>query len=105
MVLTVIWSTATIFFALGNMPAYKRTVGMTIIFLLLGGFLFGPIVQKFAFGQFWTGWPFGEDLTDNKVLFALIAFLVAWFLKTQILRQVAGHWCINGDARCLPDPP
>ena len=81
MVLTVIWSTATIFFALANMPVYKRYVGMTIIFLLLGGFVFGPIVQKFAFGDFWTGWPIGEDLTDNKVVFALVAFLVAWFLR------------------------
>jgi len=81
MVLTVIWSTATIFFAFGNMPVYKRYVGMTLVFLLLGGFVFGPIVQKFAFGQFWTGWPLGEDLTDNKVLFALVAFVVAWFLR------------------------
>ncbi|MEN8229106.1 MAG: hypothetical protein ABFS38_13190 [Bacteroidota bacterium] len=81
MVLTVIWSTATIFFALANLPVYKRYVGMTILFLLLGGFVFGPIVQKFAFGQYWTGWPLGEDLTDNKVLFALTAFVVAWFLR------------------------
>ncbi|MCK4746071.1 MAG: hypothetical protein KAT15_03510, partial [Bacteroidales bacterium] len=59
MVLTVIWSTATIFFALANMPVYKRHVGMTLIFLILGGFILGPIVQKFSFGQFWTGWPLG----------------------------------------------
>ncbi len=88
MVLTVIWSMATIIFALANMPVYKRYVGMTIIFLLLGGFLFGPIVQKFAFGQYWTGWPFGEDLTDNKVLFALIAFVVAWALR----KKSYGRW-------------
>jgi hypothetical protein len=83
MVLTVIWSMATIFFALANMPVYKRYVGMTLIFLLLGGFLLGPIVQKYSFGQFWTGWPLGQDLTDNKVLFALIAFVVAWFLRNK----------------------
>lgn len=81
MVLTVIFSTATIFFAAANLPAYKRYVGITIILLLLGGFVFGPIVQKFSFGQFWTGWPLGEDLTDNKVLFALIPFLITWFLR------------------------
>lgn len=88
MVLTVIWSTATIFFALANLPVYKRYVGMTIIFLLLGGFVFGPIVQKFAFGQYWTGWPFGEDLTDNKVLFALVAFIVAWAFR----KKSYGRW-------------
>jgi hypothetical protein len=83
MVLTVIWSMATILFALANMPVYKKYVGMTILFLILGGFFFGPIVQKFAFGQYWTGWPFGEDLTDNKVLAALLAFLAAWVLRNK----------------------
>ncbi|MGW8317503.1 MAG: hypothetical protein ACWGNV_18040, partial [Bacteroidales bacterium] len=84
MILTVIWSTATIIFALSNMPAeYKRTMGVTIIFLLIGGFILGPIVQKYSFGQFWTGWPLGEDMTDNKVLAALIAFLIAWFLRNK----------------------
>jgi hypothetical protein len=83
MVLTVIWSMATILFALSNIPAYKRTMGVTIIFLIIGGFILGPIVQKYSFGQFWTGWPLGEDLTDNKVLAALIAFLVAWFLRNK----------------------
>lgn len=83
MVLTVIWSMATILFALTNIPAYKRTMGITIIFLLIGGFILGPIVQKYSFGQFWTGWPLGEDLTDNKVLAALIAFAVAWLLRNK----------------------
>lgn len=88
MILTVIWSTATIMFALANMPSYKRTMGITIIFLLIGGFILGPIVQKYSFGQFWTGWPLGEDLTDNKVLAALIAFLAAWFLR----HKSYGRW-------------
>jgi hypothetical protein len=83
MVLTVIWSTATIIFALANIPSYKKHMGVTIIFLLIGGFVLGPVVQKFSFGQYWTGWPLGEDLTDNKTLFALIAFLVAWFLRNK----------------------
>lgn len=51
----------------------------TLAFLILGGFVFGPIVQKFAFGAFWTGFPFGMDLTDNKTLIALLAWLVAFF--------------------------
>lgn len=83
MVLTVIWSTATIIFALSNFPSFKKHMGVTIIFLLIGGFILGPIVQKYSFGQFWTGWPLGEDMTDNKVLFALIAYLVAWFLRNK----------------------
>jgi len=48
--------------------------------LLLGGLVLGPIVQKFAFGAFWTGWPFGHDLTDNKTALSLILWIVAWFI-------------------------
>lgn len=83
MVLTVIWSTATIIFALANIPSYKKHMGVTIIFLLIGGFILGPVVQKYSFGQLWTGWPLGEDMTDNKVLFALVAYLMAWFLRNK----------------------
>ena len=49
----------------------------TVIFLLLGGMILGPVVQKFAFGALWTGFPFGHDLTDNKTLIAMIAWIVA----------------------------
>ncbi len=94
MILTVIWSMATIIFALANIPSYKKQVGVTIIFLLLGGFILGPIVQKYSFGQFWTGWPLGDDLTDNKTLFALIAFVAAWFLRNKSY----GRWVAIGAA-------
>ncbi|MEZ5070375.1 MAG: hypothetical protein R2751_05270 [Bacteroidales bacterium] len=97
MVLTVIWSTATILFALANLPVYKRTVGITVFLILLGGFVFGPIVQKYAFGQFWTGWPFGEDLTDNKTLLALLAFVAAWFLR----EKSYGRWIAVGAAAIM----
>lgn len=88
MILTVIWSMATIIFALANIPTYKKHIGVTIIFLIIGGFILGPLVQKFSFGQYWTGWPFGDDMTDNKTLFALVAFAVAWFLR----EKSYGRW-------------
>ena len=94
MILTVIWSMATIIFALANIPSYQKHMGVTIIFLLIGGFILGPIVQKYSFGQFWTGWPLGEDMTDNKVLFALIAYLIAWFLR----KKSYGKWLAIGAA-------
>jgi len=94
MILTVIWSMATIIFALATIPSYQKHMGVTIIFLLIGGFVLGPIVQKYSFGQFWTGWPLGEDMTDNKVLFALIAYLVAWFLR----KKSYGKWLAIGAA-------
>lgn len=49
----------------------------TIIFLVAGGLILGPIVQKFAFGAYWTGWPLGTDLTDNKTAVAFIFWLIA----------------------------
>ena len=39
--------------------------------------IFGPIMQKYAFGEFWTGVPFGIDLTDNKTLIAVIGWIIA----------------------------
>lgn len=52
----------------------------TLISLTIGGLILGPIVQLMAFGDLWTGWPFGGDWTDNKTivgwLFWAIAYLV-----------------------------
>ena len=45
--------------------------------LFVGGFILGPIVQKFAFDALWTGFPFGYDLTDNKTLIAFIGWVIA----------------------------
>jgi hypothetical protein len=49
----------------------------TVIFLAIGGLVLGPIVQKYAFDAYWTGWPFGHDLTDNKSLVAFIFWVIA----------------------------
>lgn len=54
---------------------------LAFFLLLLGGMIFGPIVQKYAFGEFWTGVPFGWDLTDNKTLVAFIAWIIAILLN------------------------
>ncbi|MBN2172963.1 MAG: hypothetical protein JW731_02445 [Bacteroidales bacterium] len=51
---------------------------LTLIFLFFGGMILGPVVQKFAFDAFWTGWPFGQDLTDNKTLVAFAAWIIAF---------------------------
>ncbi|MFN3693457.1 MAG: hypothetical protein ACK4UV_00490 [Ignavibacterium sp.] len=58
-------------------PKYNKLFFLTLIFLILGGFIFGPLVQYFAFGALWTGFPFGYDLTDNKTLIALVGWLTA----------------------------
>jgi len=55
---------------------YIYTILATSV-VFVGGLILGPIVQKYAFGAFWTGWPFGQDLTDNKTLVAFIFWLLA----------------------------
>lgn len=52
---------------------------VTLLFLVVGGLIFGPIVQKYAFGAFWTGWPFGHDLTDNKTIVMVLVWALAAF--------------------------
>ena len=50
---------------------------LTLVLIFIGGLVFGPIVQKFAFDHYWTGFPFGSDLTDNKTLIMFIVWAVA----------------------------
>jgi hypothetical protein len=55
-----------------RMLAIIAFVGMTV-----GGMILGPIVQKFAFGAYWTGFPLGGDLTDNKTLIMWLCWVAA----------------------------
>jgi hypothetical protein len=50
---------------------------LTLTLLVFGGLVFGPVVQKFAFGAYWTGWPFGTDLTDNKTAIMVLFWAFA----------------------------
>lgn len=50
---------------------------LTLIGLLLGGMILGPLVQFHAFGEAWTGIPLGWDLTDNKTLLSFLFWGVA----------------------------
>jgi hypothetical protein len=45
--------------------------------IFAGGFILGPLVQKFAFGVFWSGFPFGIDLTDTKTLLIFVLWVLA----------------------------
>ncbi|NOZ57706.1 MAG: hypothetical protein GXO73_13065 [Calditrichaeota bacterium] len=68
--------------ALVNGPATRSYSFIAVALLVVGGFVLGPAVQYFAFGQWWTGIPFGWDLTDNKTLIALVFWLWAlWSLR------------------------
>lgn len=61
--------------------SYKRLLWATIISLLLGGYVLGPVVQWYAFGVWWSGVPYGIDWTDNKVLVELFFWILAAYLN------------------------
>jgi len=63
--------------------------------LLIGGMILGPIVQRMAFGALWTGIPFGWDLTDNKTLIAVAAWIPSlWMMR----KGVSARWLVLGAA-------
>lgn len=80
MFLAMLFSTRT-----GLEAIFRRTKTFvlafyTTIFLVAGGLILGMLVQKYAFGSCWTGFPFGFDLTDNKTAIALITWIIALFI-------------------------
>jgi hypothetical protein len=58
----------------------KMLPWVSLVMIALGGLVLGPFVQKAAFGAYWTGWPFGSDLTDNKTVLMFIGWLAACLL-------------------------
>ena len=80
MFLAMVFSLRTGFEALFKRKnSYVFTIITTLLFFV-GGLVLGPIVQKYAFDAYWTGWPFGNDLTDNKTLIAFIFWLITWLV-------------------------
>lgn len=89
MFLGLLFSTRTAIEAfIGGTRTFKLAL-WTLGFLIIGGMIFGPIVQKYAFGAYWTGWPFADgvsfnlfvmgDMTDNKTLVMVLAWVLAIF--------------------------
>ncbi len=67
---------------------------VTVMVLFLGGMIMGPVVQKLAFGSYWTGVPFGFDLTDNKTLIAFVFWLIALWRVLVSGSEKARWWVI-----------
>lgn len=78
---------------LGGRNSLRRLSELTFLFLLLGGCILGPIVQKYAFDAYWTGWPYGGDWTDNKLAIGALVWLVAaWRCRAAKPGVPAGRW-------------
>ncbi len=81
MFIAMLFSTAAGLLAVAKVPSYRNYGIWTLILLTAGGMILGPLVQKFAFGDLWTGIPFGWDLTDNKTLIAFLLWVLAVYMN------------------------
>jgi len=88
MFLAMLFSTLAGLMSIVRHPLYIKYSIWTLIMLTLGGMILGPIVQKYAFGELWTGVPLGWDLTDNKTLIAWIFWIIAVVLNRGRQRPV-----------------
>jgi hypothetical protein len=76
MFLSMLFSALALFEALYNTEKFVTIARVTFSCLAFGGLFLGPIVQKYAFGVYWAGFPYDYDLTDNKLLIGVIAWLI-----------------------------
>ncbi len=116
----MLFSTRTGLEALRSHSQPQRLALWTLLFLFLGGLVFGPIVQKYAFGDWWTGFPVGRDLTDTKTLAAFFLWLMAiaigwtgrpargWYIAASILTLAVffiPHSLLGTERRYYPPLP
>ncbi|HHQ49610.1 MAG TPA: hypothetical protein ENK19_12105 [Acidobacteria bacterium] len=90
--------------AVGGEPP-RVTVLLGMLFLVAGGLFLGPVVQHHAFGAYWTGWPYGTDLTDNKTAIAFLAWLPATILALKRRKMglaVAVGWIVMMGVFLIP---
>ncbi len=90
MFLAMLFSSLAGLLALCKRNSFLRYAKLTLVMLFAGGFIFGPIMQKFAFDVYWAGWPFGSDLTDNKTLAVFILWLVVTLISRTKKRYLWG---------------
>ncbi len=88
MFFAMLLSTLAGLMAVGGNSAQKKYGLWAFVLLFVGGMVLGPVVQYYAFGEFWTGVPFGWDLTDNKTLISVLFWLLAVVMNYKKPRPV-----------------
>lgn len=89
MFLSMLLSALAFFEALFKTESFVKIGYCVTGCLMFGGMVLGPMVQKYAFGVFWAGFPFDWDLTDNKLLIMVIAWAIASFINFRKVSRVA----------------
>lgn len=93
MMLAMLWAVRTALETFRPRGRPRVHLVISTLLLLVGGMILGPIVQKYAFDAYWTGVPFGWDLTDNKTLIAMVGWLLACIMNITKLRRL---WILIG---------
>lgn len=91
MFLAMFFSNLTGLLVITRNNKYRRYMNISFVLLLVGGLILGPIIQKYAFGHFWTGFPFGYDLTDNKTLIIFLVYAAAVIAN---LKKPRPYWAL-----------
>lgn len=81
MFLSMLFSAIALFEAIQKTELFYRLTFLTTGSLLIGGGFLGPLVQKFAFGVYWAGFPYDNDLTDNKLLVGVVVWVIALLIN------------------------
>lgn len=81
MFLAMLLSSIALFEALQRTESYFKLTKLTLGALFCGGLILGPLVQKFAFGVYWAGFPYDNDLTDNKLLVGVVVWAIAYLVN------------------------
>ena len=66
MFLGMVWGLRTLLELAAGRPRVRRLAWTTLAMMLLGGMVLGPAVQYYAFGEAWTGVPFGWTSPTTK---------------------------------------
>mgnify|MGYP006293150965 CR=1 FL=1 len=106
MFLAMLLATRAVLVVLTGGGPPRVTVVLTGLLLVAGGLVLGPVVQKYAFGAFWTGWPVGDDWTDTKTLVAFLAWLPPTILafggRRSLGPWVLAGWVVMMGVFCIP---
>jgi len=86
----MLWSNRAGMEAMRRHGAPRSYILPSLGMLLAGGLVLGPVVQWYSFGEAWTGFPVGHDLTDNKTLIAVLAWAGAALFGRRAPRAWAG---------------
>ncbi|QTN39790.1 hypothetical protein HZ996_11760 [Cryomorphaceae bacterium] len=77
MIIVIIFGIRAGLGAIFNDGTMRKWTIVAFVSMTVGGMILGPLVQKSAFGEYWTGFPYGGDFTDNKMLIMWLAWALA----------------------------